>query len=376
MRKSICILSYSDIAHDSRVLRQVQYLSREYELAIIGYGTPHASYPPSEHIHWVEVPRERRSIRRKMALQLRNLRYAIGLVDRPIVLKAAINCKCDAYHANNWDSLPVAAEAARRNHACLVLDIHESMNTSSGWLYNTLNKAVVRRYHKQIDASTTVVTAIADSYRQTFGLAPTVLMNVPALPSMRIPLKTTDPHKIRLIHHGAALPARSADLMIKTIAQCDVRYELHLVFTNIASNYVTSLKRLADQIAPGRVIFHPPFPPLEIVPEIANFDIGFYPLPPTNYNNLISLPNKLFEFIAAGLAVCIGPSPSMAEIVNQYHCGVVAPSFEPTVLAGILNQTTALEWDEMRQASLRATQVLNADVEMGKLTRIYHELLV
>jgi hypothetical protein len=45
------------------------------------------------------------------------------------------------------------------------------------------------------------------------------------------------------------------------------------------------------------------------------------------------------------------------------------------VLAGVLNQTTAVEWDEMRQASLRAAQLLNADVEMGKLSQIYHELL-
>jgi glycosyltransferase involved in cell wall biosynthesis len=90
---------------------------------------------------------------------------------------------------------------------------------------------------------------------------------------------------------------------------------------------------------------------------------------------LIALPNKFFEFIAAGLAVCIGPSLSMAEIVNQYGCGVVAASFEPAVLAGVLNQTTAVEWDEMRQASLRAAQVLNADVEMGKLVQIYRALL-
>jgi glycosyltransferase involved in cell wall biosynthesis len=153
-----------------------------------------------------------------------------------------------------------------------------------------------------------------------------------------------------------------------------VRYELHFVFTNLTSSYVTNLRHLANKIAPGRVIFHPSFSPLEIVQEIANFDIGFFPLPPTSYNYIITLPNKLFEFIAAGLAVCIGPSPSMAEIVNQYHCGLVAPSFEPAVLARALNQTTAPEWDAMRQASLRAAQVLNAETEMSKVLKIYRDL--
>ena len=375
MQKSICILSYSDIAQDGRVLRQVQYLSHEYELTIIGHGIPHPSYPPGECMHWVEVPRGKRSFHRMIADLLRILRYATGLVDRPEVLKSAISSKCDAYHANNWDALPVAAEAARQNHARLVLDIHESLDVSNGWLYYTLNKAVVKRYAKQIDACTTVVSAIANRYRQIFGLDPIVLMNAPALPPVKILSKKTDPNKIRLIHHGVASPTRRTDLMIKTIAQCDVRYELHLVFTNLASAYVTRLRRLADQIAPGRVIFHPAFSPREIVQEIANYDVGFFPLPPTNYNYIITLPNKFFEFIAAGLAVCIGPSLSMAEIVKNYGCGVVAASFEPAVLAGVLNQTTAVEWDEMRQASLRAAQLLNADVEMGKLSQIYHELL-
>jgi glycosyltransferase involved in cell wall biosynthesis len=108
--------------------------------------------------------------------------------------------------------------------------------------------------------------------------------------------------------------------------------------------------------------------------KITRFDVGIHPIVPTSYNNLIALPNKFFEFIAAGLAVCIGPSPSMAEIVREYHCGVIAPSFEAADIAEVLNRTTAAQWDEMKQASLLASQELNADHEMKKLLDIYQNL--
>jgi hypothetical protein len=67
MRKSICIISYSDIANDARVLRQIQYLSPLYDLIIIGYSKPHEDYLPGDTIKWIEVPRGKRSIKRKLS---------------------------------------------------------------------------------------------------------------------------------------------------------------------------------------------------------------------------------------------------------------------------------------------------------------------
>jgi glycosyltransferase involved in cell wall biosynthesis len=372
IRKSICILSYSDIANDARVLRQIQYLSPYYDLTIIGYGKPHPDFPPSEHIQWIEVPRGNRSIFRKLTDLMRLIRYGLGLADRSEVLKKAVDCKCNAYHANNWDSLPVAAKAARANKAYLFLDIHESLATANGNLYDWLNRIIVKRFSKSINASSTVVKAIGDSYKTSFGMDPIIIMNVPSSSFSQIGEGKTDKNKIRLIHHGVASPARCSDLMIKTIALCDDRYELHLVFTNMDSEYCSRLVKLAEQITPGRVYFHPAYPALRIVEEISKFDIGFFPLPPTNYNYHIALPNKFFEFINAGLAVCIGPSPSMAEIINEYKCGIVAKSFEPQELANVINYTSVSAWNEMRIASKKAAKVLNADVEMKKLLEVYN----
>jgi glycosyltransferase involved in cell wall biosynthesis len=297
------------------------------------------------------------------------------MVDRKQVLKAAIEAKADVYHANNWEALPVAAEAAKQNNAKLFLDIHESTKVSKGWLYELLNKIVVRRYSDEIDACSTVVDPIAKNYQQMFGLKPIIIRNIPELPATDIKFHLVDPEKIRLIHHGVAMPGRSPELMIRTLSKSKKNYELHLVFTNYSSKYVNSLQKLANEIAPKRVFFYPPYPIHEILTEISKYDIGFFPLPPNVYNYLIALPNKLFEFIAAGLAVCIGPSPSMAQVVRKYNCGIVAPTFNPEDLAQILNHTPVDKWNDMKKASLIASKELNADNEIEKLVKIYNQII-
>ena len=373
--KKICIISYSNIAQDARVLRQIHYLSKIYNLIIFGYGNEHPEFTSRNQIEWINIKRRKKSIMRMISDMIRIIRYCFGLADRPKLLKEVVNTRCDAYLANNWDSLPIAAIAARTYKAKLVLDIHESLKTASGPIYSFLNKKIIKQYSTQIDASTTVVNAIAEDYKTCFGIKPNIIRNIPQIPHGKQLIKKTDQNQIQLISHGVASHQRGTDLLIKTIALCDPRYELHLILINIESKYVENLQKLSKQIAPDRVIFHSPCSPMEIVNMISTYDVGFFPLFPTNYNYQIALPNKFFDFIAAGLAICIGPSPSMAEIVKKYRNGVIAPTFNPVDLATILNQTSAFEWDYMKQASIEASKELNADIEMQKLLDIFENLL-
>ena len=375
-RKGICIISYSNILYDARVLRQIDYLSKYFDLSIIGYGDLSSSFLVNSPLNYYNIPRRKKSIIRKFFDFFRIIRYYFGIVDRPNVLRYASDQKCDVYLANNWDTLPIAAEAAKINKSILVLDIHESLITSSGKLYSYLNKRIVQKYTDQINASTTVVNAIAKDYLETFGFEPIVLRNIPQINYDRKTIKKTFEKKIQLVSHGVASKQRGTEILIRTIEFCDPVFELHLIFINNKSKYVEYLKVLSNQIAPGRVFFHDPTSPSEIVNFISKFDIGLYPILPTNYNNLIALPNKFFDFIAAGLALCIGPSPSMVETINKYGNGIVSDSFSPIDIAKLLNKTKISDWDKMKQASLNASKELNADIEMQKLLDIVNHLLV
>lgn len=373
MKKTVCIISLSIIRQDGRVLRQIDYLSKEYKVHVIGYGSAPQRYYESPKVTWHELPYGHSGFPLWIPRLFTRLIQAPFFPRSHPVFRIAKQLRCDAYHANNWDALAFAAEAAKINASKLVLDIHESYDAWYwGWI-TPITKYILKKYSKQIDSSTTAGKRYAEQHKQ-FGLDPVVVLNTPKNSGFNIPFRKTEQDRIRLIHHGPATQARTSDLMIKAIALSDPCYELHLILTNPETKYVRYLKDLVNQTVPGRVTFHPPVDPFDIVSEISQYEIGFFPLPPKNYNYLITLPNKLFEFMAAGLAVCIGPSLSMAEIVREYHCGVVSPSFDPADIARVLNDTSAEQWNEMRKASLQAAQVLNAEKEMGKVLEIYRKL--
>ncbi|MEZ4735132.1 MAG: glycosyltransferase [Caldilineaceae bacterium] len=405
-RKKICILAFSPIARDGRVLRQIEYLAPHYDLTVVGYGAPHPDWAHYPHVQWVRLPE--RTATREAGVPPQEQPWArlgvrgIQLLARSTFgatlylgqihprffdwgyafrwqlireLRQALSIRHDAYHANDWDTVSLAANAAKRHGTKLVIDLHEyaplQFNHQKNWsLYQTMITYLLRRYAPQAAAISTVAPLLADKYQAELGFQPIVVMNAPA--QTAVDFSELDPDHIRLVHHGVSSPVRKPEVMIEAIAQCDARYTLHLML--LPSDYLTQLQALAERTAPGRVFFHEPVPPDQIVPRIAEFDVGFCYIPPTTYNYLYSLPNKFLESIAAGLAVCIGPSPSMEAVVHQYNLGCIAPSFEAADLAATLNQTTADQWRAMRAAARAAANELNAAHEMQKVVAIYQRL--
>jgi glycosyltransferase involved in cell wall biosynthesis len=290
-------------------------------------------------------------------------------------LKNALTMRCDVYHANDWNALPVAAKAACRYHAKLVLDAHEYAPLEFEerrwwrWFYRPLVLHMLRKYRAQLDGSMTVAPAIAEKYQAELGFSPLTVLNAPKL--VPVEAHDVDEENIRLVYHGGASPDRRLESMIETLAKSDRRFTLHFIMVDEASSYVQSLKELARRLEPERIEFHPPVPPSQIVKRIAEYDIGFYLLEPSNYNNSVALPNKFFDFVAAGLAVCVGPSPGMAGMVKEYGFGCVSPSFDSEAAANTLNSLTIEQIRQMREASRRAAQLFNADTEMSKMLKLY-----
>ncbi len=141
------------------------------------------------------------------------------------------------------------------------------------------------------------------------------------------------------------------------------------------SDYEAELIGLAHRHATGRVFFHPAVKPSEIVQTISQYDLGFYLLPQTSFNNEAALPNKFFDFLAAGLGTVVGPSPAMAQIIHTYGSGVVCPSIVPSDVADTLNLLTRVHIEELRRNAQAAARDINADVEMSRLIAIYARIL-
>jgi glycosyltransferase involved in cell wall biosynthesis len=391
-RRSVCIISFSPVSRDARVLRQIEFLAARFRVTAIGQGErPHAGGRDLESVEWAPVApvaggrwlSKSTGLGLLLAGRLTAAAFERWYWRQPVMLDAlakAVASRADAFHANDWNTLPVAAEAARRLGARLVFDDHEyaplEFENSRAWraIYAPAITHLVRRYAARADLMITVAPAIAERYREEFGLSPVVVMNAPGR-AANLPERGTDFSKIRLIHHGAAIPGRRLEVMIEALSLSDRRYSLHFMLTAADVNYVARLRRAAEELAPGRVVFHDPVPTDGVLARVAEFDMGLCYIAPTLFSYLVSLPNKFFDFIAAGLPVCTGPSPSMAEIVNAYGLGCVARSFEARDVAAALNGLTAAQFAAMREGARRAAREINAEREMGKLVSLYEGLL-
>ncbi len=386
---AILSLDNQDIQTDARVQRQVHYLSRQHQIHIITYGSDKHVDLPCASMEVVGSLSHDAKIRRfntlfwlSLGKFLPKFAYKYWYWNRPghrAAFDALIDLCPDLVIANDWWSLPVAAEACKQTGAHLILDLHEyapgEFEHQTWWrvFYKPVVIFFLNRYLQDIDASVTVNSVIADRYNIEYGLKSIVVMNIPKTTGRIAPRPTNGEH-IELIHHGAAIRDRKIELMIDVIALTDARFHLNFMLVGDPA-YVNELKLYAERKAPGRVSFLEPVRPDKVVESISKFDVGIYLTPATIFQMLAMLPNKFFDYLAASLAVCFGPYPVMKALIEQYQCGLVCESFSPQEMADRLSRLSAEDIDQMKHNSYLAGEKLNSDIEMDKLVHLVNETL-
>ena len=238
-------------------------------------------------------------------------------------------------------------------------------------LVKPVNIHLCRKYLFQCDKIITVSDGLVKEYKKEFGVQSDVVMSLPHFWDLHpvMPGKK----KIRMIYHGYANKSRETERMIELMDYVDERFLLDLMLVEIKDKYSQKIASMVQRRKNVRIV--PPVAMQEIVPVINKYDIGLFLCPPTNFNLKYTLPNKLFEFIQARLAVAIGPSIEMKKIVEEYDCGEISADFEPRSLAKKLNELTADKILYYKKRSHYAAKSLNADVNGQKVRRIIQNLL-
>ena len=359
--KRVLILSFSPIATDPRVMRQIQALRGTHALTVAGFGP--APEGGGLEFHDVAAPPVGPAAKLAKAAMLlagffEAYYWRIAAVRR--TLAAMDGCRFDLVVANDVSALPVGLAVAKG--APLLLDAHEytPREFEDRWRWRVFFQRyytyLCRSYLPRTAAMTTVCEGIAMEYRR-FGVQPGVLLNCPA--PQDLPVRPVNPQRIRLIHHGIAATSRRMELTLELMQYLDERFTLDLMLMNSEPAYMRKLREHAAR--DSRIRFRDPVPMQEIAATIAEYDIGVFLLPPVNFNYHFALPNKFFEFVQARLAVAIGPSPEMARIVRQYGFGVVADNFDPRELARRLMALERADIEAMKRCSDAASRELNAE---------------
>ncbi len=397
-RKRICILAFSPIAIDARVQREARALSDKHDVTVAGFGR-NPFNKASDRVSWFEIMLHDTTGRwiplRTQRVRLWFSRFFPSLLESYQLAHAHFRhawhfvhaSSFDLVYCNDVDTLTLGIAAKRFNPKTkVILDLHEyptrELDSSLGgesseWLKTRkpLVTGIMKNYSPLADGTLTVTDSFVPLFTNEFHMRePLVIYNAPDY----IPLPPRLPssgNKVRLIHHGACSPFRKLELMIHAMSWLDDRFTLDFMLVGGAPDYEGYLRKEGAKLRPGRVTFRDAVAPEMIATTIAEYDIGVFLLQPDLFNYEHALPNKFFDFIAAGLGVAIGPTANMAKITREHGVGWVADDFEPRTFAAMLNSLTAEDIAAKQAASFKLRETLNAKTEMKKLTAFVDALL-
>ncbi|MFK7845040.1 MAG: glycosyltransferase [Rhodothermales bacterium] len=249
------------------------------------------------------------------------------------------------YHASDLYNLPALAKAASQHQAKLVYDARErypyvASTAKRPWV-SWFWEMIESRYIKQADVVFTVSQSIASHIAASYNVEmPAVLHNVPAFrayePSdvLRMAFHVPATKKI-VLHQGKMQKDRGCLLIARAMQHVEGAVLVFLGDGPLKPIVEAEVERLglADKIK-----FKPPVAPAELHAHTCSADIGVTLLEDTCLNHRYALPNKLFEYLMAGLPVLASDLPEIGRIVEEYDVGRVVYPEDPVEIGHVLQQ--------------------------------------
>ncbi|GIV59411.1 glycosyltransferase family 4 protein [Rhodocaloribacter litoris] len=260
---------------------------------------------------------------------------------------AALARPAKIYHASDLYVLPALAVAARRHGGRLVYDArecypHVAATAGRPWV-RAFWHLVEGHYVRRADAVFTVSPGIAAHMARTYGIpAPDVLYNAPVTrpvcPAGQLRrLAGLPPSMPLLLHQGQLRPDRGCDRLLDALPDVP---GIALVFLGDGPHR-PALQAHTERLGlSDRVRFLDPVPPDALLPLTADADVGVTLLEDTCLNHRLALPNKLFEYLMAGLPVLASDLPEIRRVVVPHDVGcVVDPTDRPALVATLRRMT-------------------------------------
>lgn len=378
-KKKILILCFNDLKKDPRVSRQIELLTKEYHITTI------ALKKSGFEDEFIEIKKLHNKINNKLfgvfylVLKMYQTYYNSTFNFEEVYKKISAK-HYDLIISNDLNTLPFGVKISKIIKSKIIFDAHEYFpeehNHKLYWrmLFKKYNIYLLKNNIKNINQMWSVSSGICNEYEKKYFKPVHLITNAPDKNTIK---PTFNEGKvITVIHHGNADKARHIENMIDTIGSLSNKYALDLML--MANNskrkkYLKKLKLYSKKYT--NIRFINTVTKDEIIPFINKYDIGFYILSPINFNHQHALPNKIFEFIQAKLAIAIAPSLEMKKIIEKYNIGIVSKDFTVESMIESLAKLEFKEINNYKKNTLIAAEELNSKINKEKMLKLVGELM-
>ncbi len=398
----ILLTVMSNVANDPRVMKYYEYFSKlDYDVNVLGFNQKlNDKYiEKNKHIYFtgksvlVDILGKVTYIMSKLKLDSRwqiikiinNVIYfaVIRSFNRSVYKFIKRNIRyCDIIHTHDLSCLIGPAQHKNEAQCILIYDSHELWTEMSGEFSLPFKKIMSHyenKYIKNADYLITVCEPIARELKKKYKTENfDIIYNAPDFTYIDI---VESKQKSAQMKKEYNIPQETKIILYLG------RYELGrgLIELIEAMKYVKNgilfmrgYGRMEGELRSyvinkkisERVIFLNPVSMEEMVKTSTFADIGIIPYKPVNLNNKFAAPNKLFEYMMAGLAIVAFRSEITEKMIMQTDTGEVFDNHSPTEIARAINRIIDNQ-DRMqlcrKNAVLIAANKYNWENQMSKL---------
>lgn len=332
--RRVAFVMTGDLYRNSRAIKQIRSLQGSGYVVDVWHlesASERISLPDSVTVHPLTRPSGRGP-------------FFFRQVDRMFASELS-TVDADVFHASDLYALAACRRRADQSEAALTYDAREYYPHVAG----TVGKPWARLWWRQrerkhigrADAVFTVSDSIADALVADYGIVrPSVVHNAPSASANTLPadfqtlserIGTTDPI---ILHLGQMKAHRGCASLITAMLQVK---RAHLVFLGYGSERpkLESLTKATDLTA--RVHFLDPVSPDAIRATIQDARIGVTMLEDTCLNHRFALPNKLFDYVHAGIPVLGADLDEVSRVISTFDIGMTASPESPESIADALH---------------------------------------
>ena len=253
----------------------------------------------------------------------------------------------DAIHANDLDTLLPAWLITRLKGKQLVYDTHEYFTG----VPELISRPAVRKVWRSIESFIfprlkkviTVNQSIAGLYQNDFGVTPIVIRNLPSgntslIHGSREELNLPLNRFILIIQGNGINIDRGSEEAVEMMKYLE---EALLLIIGSGDVIPKLEERIRSNQLEDKVWLRPRMPYSELMKHTSVCDLGLSLDKNSNINYRFSLPNKLFDYIRAGIPVMVSDLPEVRKIVEEAGCGIISDSHDPQILARKVNELRA-----------------------------------